>query len=503
MYFSSTRGQAAKCSAEEAIRQGIAPGGGLYVPSSLHQITSDDLKILMKRSYAQKAQFILTQLLPGYTADEINDCVDKAYGSGTAFHVPEIAPLIEMGDGACILELWHGPTSAFKDMALQIMPHLLSKALIKNGENFETLILTATSGDTGKAALAGYMDVPHVKILVFYPSEGVSAIQRLQMITQRGKNVRVIAVTGNFDDAQTGVKQIFGDPVFQQTLEKQQVKLSSANSINWGRLAPQIVYYFSAYCDMMATGKISSGGLVNFCVPTGNFGNILAGYYARLMGLPINRLICASNENNVLTDFLRTGVYDRRRPFHKTTSPSMDILISSNLERLLYHASGQDAARVLEWMTELDQNGYYQVDEAVKKEIQSIFWADWSGESEIAGTIRDLYRSSSYVLDPHTAVAWATNIKYREQTQDATPTIVLGTASPFKFADSVLSAITLQSLESLEKRDDPFALLAALSERTGWAVPSELSELTKESTLHKRLCSKESMRDEVAAFART
>ncbi len=405
-----------------------------------------------------------------------------------------MAPLRLVGDMG-MLELWHGPTSAFKDMALQLLPQLLSAALQKTGEKSEVLILAATSGDTGKAALAGFCDVPQTKIMVFYPAGGVSRIQWLQMVTQAGANVAVMAVKGNFDDAQRGVKEIFGDAALRGKLSASGVKLSSANSINWGRLAPQIVYYFSAYADLLKLGRIKNGDAVNFTVPTGNFGNILAGFYARQMGLPIGRLVCASNQNNVLTDFLRTGYYDRNREFFKTVTPSMDILISSNLERLLYHLTG-DTAMVRRWMKSLAEAGCYDCGIGTLQRMQNYFWADWADDAKTKAAIQEVYDAHRYVMDPHTAVAWAVANAYQRRTDDRRPMVVVSTASPYKFNDSVLSA-----LGSETEGQDCFALLKELAEKSDMPVPADLAALQGAAVRYDGVCRREEMAEEVRQFA--
>ena len=447
-------------------------------------------------SYPELAASVLGLLLPDYTAGELARCSAEAYNSA-AFSSAAVAPLVKVG-GNWSLELWHGPTSAFKDMALQIMPKLLSLALAKTGEIADMLILVATSGDTGKAALEGFRDIPRSNILVFYPSEGVSDVQRRQMTTQEGSNVGILAVKGNFDDAQTGVKSIFASAEIRKNLQRRNLKLSSANSINWGRLAPQTAYYFSAYKALCDNGSIQPGDKVNFCVPTGNFGNILAGYYAKKMGLPVGRLLCASNDNNVLTDFLRTGIYDRQRPFHQTVSPSMDILISSNLERLLYHAAAGDAGKVRGWMQQLNDNGKYQVDRVTLEEIQTTFWAGWTNEKEALQTVRDVWESERYLLDPHSAVAWRVAAEYTKKAKDGVQTVVLSTASPFKFADTVLKAL---GDETITRETDPFSLLSKLAEKTGWVIPSGLAGLGGKKVLHTAICDVSAMPSVVEAFA--
>ena len=492
MYI-STRGDKERFSAAAAIKAGIAPDGGLLVPEQLPKVDSGFLAELVPLNYNQRAAKILKLFLDDYSQAEIEACIENAYG-GSKYDHPAIAPLVKVegDDRIRLLELWHGPTSAFKDMALQLLPQLLSLALRKTAETAKIVILVATSGDTGKAALEGFRDVDRIKIIVFYPNEGVSRIQRLQMITQEGSNVDVVAVNGNFDDTQTGVKNIFNNKDYGAELAAQGYKFSSANSINWGRLLPQIVYYFSAYADMVGDGSVKSGEKINFVVPTGNFGNILAGYYACRMGLPVNKLICAANSNNVLTDFLRTGKYDRNRKFFKTLSPSMDILISSNLERLLYHMSGDDSAKVADWMQQLNTKGSYQVDESCIGSIRSLFWSDWASDEQTAGMIKKVFKDHKYVADTHTAVAWKVYQNYRAETGDQTSTVIVSTASPFKFNESVLGAIAGQDV--LADKDE-FAALRELSRATGWPVPQGLNSLENKDIRHKLVCDKEDMPD--------
>ena len=493
MKYISTRGKAEGLDSAEAIIRGIAGDGGLFVPTEIPKVDAAFLEELTKLSYAERAKTILRLFLTDYTDEEISGCVEAAYGGGK-FDVESVAPVKGVGDMS-VLELWHGPTSAFKDMALQLLPQLLSTALKKTGETKETLILVATSGDTGKAALAGFADVPQTKIMVFYPEGGVSAIQRLQMTTQTGGNVSVIAVKGNFDDAQGGVKAIFGDAVMNERLESEGVKLSSANSINWGRLVPQIVYYFSAYADLVKTGAIKNGDAINFTVPTGNFGNILAGFYARQMGLPVYRLVCASNENNVLTDFLQTGYYDKNRDFFRTISPSMDILVSSNVERLLYHMTG-DPVRIADWMRELSTEGRYDVGVGMLQRFQNYFWASWADDVKTKETIRKVSEAEGYVMDPHTAVAWTVAHEYRRRTHDDRPMVVVSTASPYKFNDSVLDALGENTA------GNPFTLLDRLEKKSGTVAPKGLALLKGAKVLHEGSCEKAAMADEVLAFAK-
>ncbi len=439
MLFISTRGGADLYSSAHVITKGLAKDGGLFVPQKFPRVHIDDIMALHSLGYATSAAQVLSIFLTDYTKEELNAAANAAYG-GNKFDDNRIIPLVEVTENTDILELWHGPTSAFKDMALQILPHLLTKALEKTGEKIKVVILVATSGDTGKAALEGFADVPDTEIIVFYPQDGVSAIQKRQMQTQVGKNVHVFGIEGNFDDAQTGVKNIFNDLELANKLKDHGYAFSSANSINWGRLVPQIVYYFKAYASAVANGRIKAGEEINFSVPTGNFGDILAGYYAKVMGLPVKKFICASNSNNVLSDFISTGTYDKKRDFHKTVSPSMDILVSSNLERLLYSIT-QNSEQVAEWMKELNETGAYTVDEDTIDKIRETFFGAWVDEIETEETIGRVYNDFKYLMDPHTSVAWRACEKYRLLTSDNTYCIVLSTASPYKFNTVVLDSI--------------------------------------------------------------
>ncbi|KYZ75096.1 threonine synthase [Anaerosporomusa subterranea] len=487
--YHSTRGWSQETTAAQAIIAGIAPDGGLYVPAHMPKIDELFIQSLAKLDYPERAKAIMALFLPDFTELELDACVSNAYGAAK-FSTTAIAPVKLIEEGPALLELWHGPTAAFKDMALQLLPQLLSVALAKTDHDDKIAILVATSGDTGKAALEGFRDVKRTEIIVFYPLDGVSQVQRLQMVTQEGENVSVVAVQGNFDDAQTGVKTIFADSVLSANLADQGIRLSSANSINWGRLLPQIVYYFSAYADMVQSGRVAIGKPVNFAVPTGNFGNILAGYYAKQMGLPIGRLICASNQNNVLTEFITSGVYDRNRPFHKTLSPSMDILVSSNLERLLYHLSGGNTVKVSGWQSELNATGRYQVDNAVRQAVSSLFWADWSDDVTTKNTIKTVYEQWQYLLDPHTAVAWHAFERYSQVTGDTNPCVIVSTASPFKFCDSVLEA-----LEGKPQSDanQGLELLDRLSSLTGLPIPAALAALANKPIRHYQTCQKGEM----------
>lgn len=469
MQFFSTRDQSRKVTASEAIAQGLSQEGGLFVPESFPQV---DVQALCGLDYPTLAAEILKQYLTDYSPEFLTSATQQSYGSAFGGKAGAMAPVCP---GTWALELWHGPTCAFKDYALQLMPKLLVEAKRNLGRTEQTRILVATSGDTGKAALDGYHDVPGVDISVFYPTGGTSEIQRLQMATQEGANVAVYAVQGNFDDAQTGVKKVFGDPAVAAALAEKGVRLSSANSINWGRLVPQIVYYFAAYGQLLRAGEISFGEPVDFCVPTGNFGDILAGYYAKRMGLPVGMLICASNENNVLTDFLSTGCYAARRTFYKTTSPSMDILVSSNLERLLYHITGSDAA-VAGWMQSLNETGSYTVDKDTLAAIQQSFSCGWASEAEVCQEIRARYEQDGYLCDTHTAVAFHVAAQKKREN---VPMVVLSTASPFKFPRSVLEALGHTAPEN------DFEAMSALEAATGRTAPASLAALrTKAERFH-------------------
>lgn len=493
MKYQSSRGQYQSISAAEAIKMGIAPDGGLFVPDEIPALAPAAIANMQNQDYQTRACQIMSCYLEDFTADEIADCVASAYNQNT-FDDPAVAPLHQLDGGVFIQELWHGPTSAFKDMALQILPHLVTDSAKKTSETGEILILVATSGDTGKAALAGFKDVPGTKIIVFYPREGVSQIQKYQMITQEGNNVYVAAVEGNFDDAQSGVKQIFADQPLIDRLAQKGVRMSSANSINWGRLLPQIVYYVSAYAELCARGRIKNGDPVNVVVPTGNFGNILAAFYASRMGIPIRKLICASNANNVLTEFIRSGRYDRNREFYRTISPSMDILISSNLERLLFELTDHDAAKVSRWMEELKNRGSYQVDDEVLGKIRQLFWADCADDRETLDAIKQVWEKYHYLLDTHTAVAWRVYQRYTQLSGDSTPTIIASTASPFKFAPSVARA--LLGGEALEGKSE-FELLDELAQYTGIEIPAAIRELEQKPVLHQTVTSREEMESTV------
>ena len=450
----------------------------------------DEIIALGKMTYAQRAFFVFSKYLTDFTDAEIKYCVDSAYNDKN-FDSCNIAELAHLFDGTYMLELWHGPTCAFKDMALQILPYLLTTSAKKIDLNKKIVILVATSGDTGKAALEGFKDVPGTEILVFYPEDGVSAMQKKQMTTQEGSNVGVCAIKGNFDDAQNGVKAIFTNDEIARKLSDSNMMFSSANSINWGRLAPQIIYYVSTYAQLAEDGEIKPGDKINIVVPTGNFGNILAGYYAKKMGVPVNKLICASNANNVLTDFIRTGIYDRNRPFHTTISPSMDILISSNLERLLYHLCGENDAQIREWFGALAQSGRYEVTDEVKAVLKDEFYAGCCDDAQTKSCIKEIYDKYSYTCDTHTAVAVKVYEDYKAATGDTTKTVIASTASPYKFSGSVLEAI------GADTHADEFALVEKLNEASRLPVPSSLAALKNKEIRFSETVDKSEMKDYV------
>lgn len=491
MDYKSTRNSLRSYQSAEAISCGISEDGGLFVPATMPWLSHDDLKKLSQLDYVSCAAEILGRFLTDFEPNEILDCVSKAY-TREKFETESIAPLYMIDQSTYMLELWHGPTCAFKDVALQLLPHLLGYSVKKCDSDKTVVILVATSGDTGKAALEGFKDVDGTKIIVFYPKEGVSPMQKLQMTTQRGDNVGVIAIEGNFDAAQSGVKAIFTNDDIKNTLDKNGLIFSSANSINWGRLVPQIVYYISSYADLLKNGRISCGETVNVVVPTGNFGNILAAYYAEKMGIPIGKLICASNANNVLTDFLTTGIYDRNRAFYTTISPSMDILISSNLERLLYDLSGCDDEKISGYMKSLADTGRYEVDDSIKNSLHEYFYAGYCNDEQTKKTIKELYEKYSYVCDPHTAVAVNVLEKYRKETGDTAKTIIASTASPFKFADSVISAINGETPDVSQKKKLDILADIALTK-----VPKQLESLFELPVRFDESCTRETMRDSI------
>ncbi len=490
MNYNSTRDKNRVVTASQAIAQGISEEGGLFVPQSLPQYSLEDIKAMTAVDYRGRAKKIFADFLGDFTAEEINESVEAAY-TAEKFGSDNPSPISYIESGhtkMAVLELWHGPTCAFKDMALQILPHLLTKSVKKTYSGKEAVILVATSGDTGKAALEGFKDVDGTKIMVFYPVNGVSPMQKRQMATQKGDNVSVVAIEGNFDDAQTGVKQIFTNSAIKTKLTEHNMLFSSANSINWGRLLPQVVYYFSAYCDMVNEGKIALGDSVNVVVPTGNFGNILASFYAMNMGLPVKKFICASNANNVLTDFIKTGTYDRKRTFYTTISPSMDILVSSNLERLLYHLTGGNAEKVAGWMKELSANGQYTVDEEVRSKLSELFYGGFCDDEHTQKTIHDLYKEENYLCDTHTAVAVNVYQQYAAETGDTTPSIIASTASPYKFAKSVLEAVSEEALPA-----DEFAMVEALSAQTKTPIPAPLAALREAQVRFTLTCKVDEM----------
>ena len=471
MYYNSTRDNSCRVTAAQAISRGISSEGGLFVPEAFPQLSMDELQGLVGKSYNEKAKAVLSKFLTDFSAEELANCVDCAYTT-EKFDSGNISEIAKVGEHAYLLELWHGPTCAFKDMALQLLPHLLTVSAEKTVPGKEIVVLVATSGDTGKAALEGFKDVSGTKMLVFYPVHGVSNMQKLQMTTQEGGNVAVCAIEGNFDDAQSGVKKIFTDPDVLKELEKNGQMFSSANSINWGRLVPQIVYYVAAYASLVEQGEISLGEQVNVVVPTGNFGNILAAYYAKGMGLPVSKLICASNRNKVLTDFLRTGVYDKNREFHTTPSPSMDILISSNLERLLYDLCGKDDAQIREWFSALAKEGRYSVTPEVLSKLRAGFYGGYCTDEETLSTIGKVFREYGYLSDTHTAVGLKVYEDYVQVTGDTAKTIIASTASPYKFTGSVLKAITKDPIP-----EDDFAQVELLAKLSGTTPPASLLAL--------------------------
>ena len=491
MFFKSTRSnEQATLTSAQVIKQGLADDGGLFIPESIPSLSMSEILDLCKESYPVRAAKILSKFLTDYTYEELLADCSVAYDEKS--FVGGAAPLCNIHDNFESLELWHGPTAAFKDMALQIMPKLLSRALVKTGEERTALILVATSGDTGKAALEGYKDVDHIKIMVFYPVDGVSRVQKLQMATQTGSNVNVCAIRGNFDDAQSGVKEIFANEDMAKALDEKGYFFSSANSINWGRLAPQIVYYVSAYCDLLNANKCKPGDKFNVCVPTGNFGNIFAAYLAKLMGLPIEKLICASNVNNILTDFLTTGTYDRNRNFHLTMSPSMDILISSNLERLLYFTAGSE--KTAAYMEALKKNGVYTVDADILAKIKENFIGYYADEAETAKTIRETFDQYGYLADTHTAVAISAANQYVAETGDKLPMVIDSTASPYKFANNVYAAVTGEESES------ELAALDQLSAKTNTEIPYPLAGLADRKVNFTKIVDKTEMANAVMEY---
>jgi len=490
MKYKSTRSKTSTIYSSEAIIKGIAADGGLFVPFEI-PVLDRSLEDLSSLNYKELAYYIMSKYLTDFDEKELKDCINKAYNE--KFETPLIAPLVEKA-GVHFLELYHGPTLAFKDMALSILPHLLKTSMKKQSIHQEVVILTATSGDTGKAALEGFANIEGTKIMVFFPQDGVSNIQRLQMVTQEGSNTFVSAIEGNFDDAQNAVKSIFSDKQLAEKLADKGHILSSANSINIGRLIPQIVYYFYGYLTLLRDGKVSKGGSINVVVPTGNFGNILAAFYAKKMGLPVSKLICASNENNVLYDFIKTGIYNRKRELHLTSSPSMDILISSNLERLLYEISGHDEVLIQNLMHKLSTEGIYEIPDIMKQQLKD-FYGDYSTEAEVFDSIKQLYETDEYLIDTHTAVAYSVYQKYRNQTGDTTPTIIASTASPFKFGQAVSKAIGIDIVGL-----DDFGILEKLADAAKVKVPVAVKELKTKPILHNSLAKKNEIKNVIENF---
>lgn len=485
--YKSTRSNSEPVTASQAILKGLADDGGLFVPESIPALTTS-LEELSKMSYQEVAYEVMKLFFTDFTEEELKNCIAKAYDK--KFDTTEIAPLVK-ADGAYYLELFHGSTIAFKDMALSILPHLLTTAAKKNNVKNDIVILTATSGDTGKAALAGFADVEGTKIIVFYPKNGVSPIQEKQMVTQKGANTYVVGIKGNFDDAQSGVKAMFNDKELAEKMDQKGYQFSSANSINIGRLVPQVVYYVYAYAKLLANGELSEGEKINIVVPTGNFGNILAAFFAKNMGLPVNKLICASNENKVLFDFFETGKYDRNRDFILTSSPSMDILISSNLERLIYRITGNDAAACKQLMDALSSKGEYSITDDMKKQLAD-FVGGYASEENTKEAIKSLYDKTGYVIDTHTAVASYVCHKYKEDTKDETKTLIASTASPYKFTRSVMNAI-----DSKFDAMGDFELVDKLSEISKTDVPNAIEEIRTAKVLHDTVCDKTEMKDTV------
>ena len=492
MKFISTRDITVDVKGSEAIVKGLSNDGGLFVPQSFPAVSQEDIEAFTEMEYAERAAFVINKFVPEIGYETLLDSANKAYSKFDG----EPAPVVKLDENLFVMELWHGPTHAFKDIALTLLPYLMTSSKKLIGADERTLILVATSGDTGKAALEGFKDVEGTDIIVLYPEEGVSDLQKLQMMTQKGNNVKVCAIKGNFDDAQTAVKKIFTDKEMAEKLLENGVKLSSANSINWGRLVPQITYYFSAYADLLASGEIERGEEVNFCVPSGNFGNILAGYYAKRMGLPVNKLICASNKNNVLTDFLNKGEYDINREFYKTTSPSMDILISSNLERLVFELSGRDDKVTATRMAQLKTEKTYSITNDELAQLKKDFYAGCAGEDEVADTLGRYFDEYGYIADTHTSVGLYVYEQFVASTDDEHKTVVLSTASPYKFVNDVLVAIG----EKPEK--DEMKALEKLENVTALPLPDSLEELPSLKKLHTDSVNKEEVPAVVLAYVK-
>lgn len=488
LLYKSTRSESKPVTASKAILKGLAEDGGLYVPEKFPKLEIS-MEEISKMDYKEIAYQVMSLFFTDFTEEELRGCIDRAYD--TKFDTEEIAPIVKAGD-AYYLELFHGATIAFKDMALSILPHLLTVSAKKNKVKNDIVILTATSGDTGKAALAGFADVEGTKIIVFYPENGVSPIQKKQMVTQKGKNTYVVAIQGNFDDAQTGVKEIFNDKEFAKELEKDQVQFSSANSINIGRLVPQVVYYVYAYAKLLAEGELSNKETLNVVVPTGNFGNILAAFYAKNMGVPIGKLICASNENKVLYDFFQTGIYNRNREFVLTNSPSMDILVSSNLERLIYWLAGNSANKNVDCMSGLSAKGVYHISEEMREKLSN-FYGNFASEEETGDAIKTLFEDTGYIIDTHTAVAASVYQKYKKDTQDTTKTLIVSTASPYKFTRSVMEVIDKEKYQGM----GDFELADELSRISAVPIPRAIEEIRNAKVLHDRVCQKDNMKETI------
>lgn len=491
MKYLSSRENYQSVKAEKAVLLGMVPAGGLFVPAEIPQFSLEEILAVKDKSYKELTVWILKKFLKSFNSKEIENIVEKAY-SEKNFPVEEITPVYKLNSNSYILELWHGPTAAFKDLALQLLPHLLVKSKEKLKEKKEIVILTATSGDTGKAALEGFKDVENIKIIVFYPENGVSKIQEDQMLTTAAENTAVVAVKGNFDDCQKAVKDIFADKKLKEKIEKNNFKFSSANSINWGRLMPQIVYYFKAYFKLLQKKEIKAGEKINISVPTGNFGNILAAYYAARMGLPIKKFICASNENKILTDFINTGIYDAERSFKKTISPSMDILISSNLERFLFEINGHQSEKIINYYQNLKDNNKFQIDKETLNKIQKLFNGQYSSEKELRTTIKNVYQKFNYLIDPHTAVAVNALLKYRSNSGDQTPAVIASTANPYKFSKAVLESLKDESYSQSEYR-----IIEKLEELSQTKAHRALKGLENLKSRHHNKANKNQLKEKV------
>lgn len=492
MEYISTRGNYRNVNSAAAISLGMVPDGGLFVPERIPEFSSKEIMKQKDKSYQDLAAWIFNSYLSDFSNNEIVDSVKTAYQKAS-FPDAEKTPIVKIDKSTYLLELWHGPTAAFKDLALQVLPQLLVKAVKKIEVEKEIVILVATSGDTGKAALEGFKDVEGVQIIVFYPEAGVSRVQEDQMKTTGGKNTEVVSLKGNFDDCQTAVKEIFADQEFKQKLAASNYQFSSANSINWGRLLPQIVYYFKAYFQLLQEKNIKAGEKINITVPTGNFGNILAAYYALRMGLPINKFICASNDNNVLTDFLETGIYNIEREFKKTSSPSMDILISSNLERFLFEITGHNSSKIKQWYSQLEKAKKFEIDSQTHEKIKDLFSGHYSSESEVKFTIKNTYKEANYLLDPHTAVGVNCLNKYRKQSNDQKAAVIAATANPYKF-----SRVVLESLEEEKIGQDEYIIIDKLNQLTKMKIHRNIKGLENMKSQHQHSCDKNSVKNKIA-----